>query len=602
VSPARAYLWLITLLALGVLGLAAGDGPSDRAPSLVLAASLLVLGVLALHFPLELGPQHKIDVSLAVYVADVLSFSPAEAVVLVGATEAVGEMTLALRRNPTTGRRRRGPRAILFNIAQLTVATWLAAAAYTRVPVSEALAIPLAAGAMYVTNFAAVQMMLALGSGAISGRETVSQLLEQLPEFVALCSIGIVAAFAGRQTAIVVWLMALPTAAVHVLQGRAALHMAAERLARLEAERAQGGLQLLVNSSLQLATSLNYDTTLRTVAGLAVPALADWCLVSTLVDAWRAEVVASHIDPALGDVGCDLQAQYMVDPHAAVGVRQVLATRHAELYPSIPDALLVSAARNDEHLRLLRSLGLRCAMVVPLMASDRLVGAISLYSAKPERHYGPDDLVLAEELASRCALAIETARLYGEQRAIVSHLRQLSDQLGAAQREQLLTDERHRIAYELHDRVEQAFFGIGLNVNTALDSAKVTSAHALRNSLLEIRSLAIQGAEDLRASIFTLTNAEIHDRGLVTTLWPLVRRFRQSTGLEADLVVSGAQRRVAPEIAEVLYAVAREGLANVEQHAHASVVIVSLRFEKDVVTLTVQDDGVGASQLVLSAL
>ncbi len=92
------------------------------------------------------------------------------------------------------------------------------------------------------------------------------------------------------------------------------------------------------------------------------------------------------------------------------------------------------------------------------------------------------------------------------------------------------------------------------------------------------------------------------DLGLVSALWQLVREFQERTGIEADLIESGSERRASPEIAEVLHAVAREGLANVEQHAQATAVVVSLRFEADNATLTVQDDGVGAPTLVLSTL
>jgi len=209
---------------------------------------------------------------------------------------------------------------------------------------------------------------------------------------------------------------------------------------------------------------------------------------------------------------------------------------------------------------------------------------------------------LAEELAGRCALAIDNAWLYHTQRVMVERLRRLRDRLGAADREQLLTEERNRIARELHDRVEQAFFSIGLTVTFALRNLRTPAVEMLKTSLGEIRASAAQGAEDLRAAIFALNRAEVHDRGVVQTLWQLVRQFQQRTGVEADLVLSGTEHRVPPEIAEALYAVAREGLANVEQHAHASVAILNLQFEPDSVTLTVQDDGVGASTLLLGAL
>jgi len=209
------------------------------------------------------------------------------------------------------------------------------------------------------------------------------------------------------------------------------------------------------------------------------------------------------------------------------------------------------------------------------------------------------------ERAAAQEAAVRTSRLYEEQQRIVSRLRELRGLLEAAERRKLLDAERERIARELHDRVEQTFFSIGLSVSALLASlANVPGSptESLWAALAGIRSSAQQGAEDLRAAIFALTRAEVHDLELVQALWQLVREFQQRTGLEADLAESGTERRAPPEIAEVLHAVAREGLANVERHARASAVVVSLAFEPEAVTLTVQDDGVGASPLVLSTL
>jgi len=99
VAITRVYLWVIAILALGSLGLTVRGDASSTTPNLALAASLLFLAVVAQHFPIEIGPQHKIDVSLAVYVAVILSFSGAEAVVLVLPAEVVE----GVRKHPVVG-------------------------------------------------------------------------------------------------------------------------------------------------------------------------------------------------------------------------------------------------------------------------------------------------------------------------------------------------------------------------------------------------------------------------------------------------------------------------------------------------------------------
>src|SRR5919202_1572045 len=156
---ARAYVWLVAGLGVGVLAGAARAGQGLAAGDLGLAASLLVLGVLAQHFLLEVAPRHKIDMSLAADFAALLLFSPPAAVVLVGLAQALGQATLALRRNPTTGRRRRGLRGILFNTGQLVLATGLGALVYAGVGLPEPLAIPAAALALYLAQRQTIQMM-----------------------------------------------------------------------------------------------------------------------------------------------------------------------------------------------------------------------------------------------------------------------------------------------------------------------------------------------------------------------------------------------------------------------------------------------------------
>jgi len=107
-----------------------------------------------------------------------------------------------------------------------------------------------------------------------------------------------------------------------------------------------------------------------------------------------------------------LQEHYPPDPDAPRGVGQVLRTGRPELVPEIPESLLEGAARDAEHRELLRGLGLKSYMIVPLVARGRTLGAITLVSAESGRRYGQAQLELAEELARRAGLAVDNARLY----------------------------------------------------------------------------------------------------------------------------------------------------------------------------------------------
>jgi PAS domain S-box-containing protein len=198
------------------------------------------------------------------------------------------------------------------------------------------------------------------------------------------------------------------------------LELAREQAARAEAEaqaaaRAaeQERLAFLSEASRQLAASLDYEATLTGVARLAVPRFADWCAVDLLEpDGQVRQLAVAHQDPAKEELAREAQRRYPPDPDAPRGIFKVLRTGQPELYPDIPDALLREAARDAEHLALLRAVGFRSAIVVPLVARGRSLGVISFVTMESERRYGAADLALAEELARVCALAIDNALLY----------------------------------------------------------------------------------------------------------------------------------------------------------------------------------------------
>ncbi|MEO8179326.1 MAG: ATP-binding protein [Deltaproteobacteria bacterium] len=178
--------------------------------------------------------------------------------------------------------------------------------------------------------------------------------------------------------------------------------------------RAEGARAFLARASEAFAASLDYEVTLETVVRLAVPHVADWCAVEMVGDdPQKTEQLAlAHVDPAKMAFAEELRRRYPPDPDAPQGVPHVLRTGRSELYEDIPDELVQRVARDAEHLRILRELGLRSVMIVPIATRGRTLGAITFVAAESLRRYGPADLTTAEELARRAAMAIENARLY----------------------------------------------------------------------------------------------------------------------------------------------------------------------------------------------
>jgi len=177
--------------------------------------------------------------------------------------------------------------------------------------------------------------------------------------------------------------------------------------------------EFIVEATATLASSLDYHETLARLAELAVPRLADWCIVHERDDAGGAQQVAvAHVDPSKREMARDYARRMPIDMSAPHGSAAVMRTGRSELYPEISDALITQMVADPERRKLIRGLELRSSLIVPLAAGPAVVGAMTLVFAESGRRYSPDDLAFAEELGRRAGIAIENARLYGaEQRA-----------------------------------------------------------------------------------------------------------------------------------------------------------------------------------------
>ena len=233
-----------------------------------------------------------------------------------------------------------------------------------------------------------------------------------------------------------------------------------------ERKRAEDAQRFLAEASGLLASSLDYETTLASVAKLAVPNLADWCVVHIVGDNDRLRQLAVvHTDPAKEEAARTLQKRYPIDPDAVIGVPNVLRTGRAEFYPLVNQDALALAARNEEVAKVLRNLDLKSCMIVPLVARNRTLGAITLATAESNRLYDANDLTLAEDLAHRIALAVDNARLY----------REAQDAITAREDALRIRDELLRSEHLAREEAESA--------NRSKDEFLATVSHELRTPL-----------------------------------------------------------------------------------------------------------------------
>jgi signal transduction histidine kinase len=177
-------------------------------------------------------------------------------------------------------------------------------------------------------------------------------------------------------------------------------------------KQAERTTRFLADASAALAELTDYKSTLQKVAGLAVPFFADWCVADMQeADGSLRRLAVTHSDPAKLQLAHELFRRYPPQPSDPHGVMKVLRTGEPEWVAMIPDSLLVESAQDEDHLQIIRQLGLKSFICVPLRSRARTLGALTFITAESGRVYDATDLAAAEDLAHRTVIAIENASL-----------------------------------------------------------------------------------------------------------------------------------------------------------------------------------------------
>ena len=345
--------------------------------------------------------------------------------------------------------------------------------------------------------------------------------------------------------------------------------------------RAEEASRFLAEASDALASSLDYETTLSAVARLAVPQIADWCAVDMVgPDGTLQRLAVVHADPNKVELARQLERRYSVHMEADSGVPNVMRTGFPELVSEITDDLLAETAEDPEHHEILRGLGLKSYIIVPLAARGRTLGALTLMTAESGRRYGMSDLAFAENLAGRAALAVDNARLYRE----AQELNRMNDEYLAT------------LSHELRTPI----------------NAIVGWAHVLRDGKLdeETRRRAIETINRNAKSQSQLI-ADILDVSRIVTgklrldlrpveLAPVVeatvdtmRPTAEAKGVALEAQVEDAAAQVSGD-SDRLQQVVWNLLANaIKFTARGGVVRVKMSRERAHVTIVVEDNGAG---------
>jgi signal transduction histidine kinase/CHASE1-domain containing sensor protein len=237
-----------------------------------------------------------------------------------------------------------------------------------------------------------------------------ADLPRQLPYYVLAAGSGL-----SLLLAWITWAQARGRVAAERMAGDLRLSERSRHNLLQQEKAARERAAFLAEASRLLSSSLDLRTILDAIARLSVPRIADWCLIDRADDDGGAvPLILVHDDAeAARAVRLNRTDRLQATGDQPTVVEGVLATGQSQFLPVLTPELPLF--RHDPHTRqIVATYGLRSAIVVPLTAHGRRIGALTLMTAKSGRTYGPADLDLAESLAGRIAMAMDNSRLYEE--------------------------------------------------------------------------------------------------------------------------------------------------------------------------------------------
>jgi signal transduction histidine kinase len=533
-----AYIGVVVAAAIGLTLFWSRTWTAPAFRSAGLAALLVVLASIAQHFPLPVGPQRKIDASISVYFASLLVFGAIEAIAVVGVAQALGQATLALRRNPQTGRRRRGIPEIVFNTAQLTVATGVASVAYFAVVPEQApaplerianiWALPIAAATMYLANSLAVATIVGIHQSRNPIDVWRAGRLTYTLEFIGLLLCGVVTAIA----AIEVWWAPLSMAALTAILF-ASLWRTTEALNREQELRRQAQATTESIRSLQEAIERERATLAAVMEGMT-----DGLLVL------NADGRVRYCNPQVATL-LNLDAAAIADQSALELIRRAAPW------------LAEPVAATSEWERMIRDPQRHWTSLLTIVGAPTRYVMLSVFPISPESE-------------ARCGILLRD----------VTDTRQLA-----------LLEERDRIAMDLHDGVIQRLYGIGLSLaaySRSSDRAPLPAVDALRHAVVQIDDVI----GEIRNTIFALQSDD-GKRSLRAEL-STVLATSWIDGLHPRLEIDpDVDQKLSANTRSTIAQIAREAIANLNRHAEASEATIRLKRVGDYGVFSISDNGKG---------
>ena len=376
-------------------------------------------------------------------------------------------------------------------------------------------------------------------------------------------------------------------------------------------------LRLLSETGSVLPTSLDLPTRINNITQVLVPSLADWCVVHINQEGKGINpVVVAHADLQKMAQAGDLLKVLTRTPGVPTWAAQVLSTGNPVFYPEASEEFIAAIARDAKQIELVRSLGAKSAMIIPLITRGHALGIITLVMSDDSgRIYTQEDLVLAEELGRRVALSLDNLRLYLESkqmneeleacvsrrtadlRAAISEMELSRKQLLLlTQHEHVRREEDHsRIAREIHDELGQSLTAIKLNL-AWLQKHKGSTPRELKQKFSDMMDLTDSIIKVVRRIASELRPSVLDDLGLIAAMEWQLQEFQNRSGIQCTFTSYIEEVVLDKKDTITLFRILQETLTNVARHAAASQVKVLLEKEKDFIHMQVQDNGRGITE------
>lgn len=346
-------------------------------------------------------------------------------------------------------------------------------------------------------------------------------------------------------------------------------------------KRAEHRTTFLAGASAALADLTDFRSTLQKVAALAVPQFSDWCAVDILVpDGTLQRLAVAHVDPAKVRHVVELVQRYPSRSSEVHGVREVIRTGESRYFSSIPDETLVALSHDEDHLQLLRNLGLKSYICVPLTSRTQVLGAMTFVTAESGREFDENDVRAAEDLAHRTVIAIENANLLARLKEADRHKDEFLAMLAHELRNPLAPI---RNAAELLKVLAKP--DSDMRRATTLIDRQVLQMNRLIDDLLDVSRIT-RGKIELRRELVDLASVV---RDAVDASRPLIDKL----GHHLKLTLPSEPIRFAADPARLSQVLANL-LSNAAKYTNQGGTIeLSAHLEDDILVLRVKDNGIG---------